>query len=90
VTNQEPAGQPVDVANLMDGTALYHHLVDDHSWENRPYLVNQRLHDLHRLEHTEANLGLVRLMHNHESAAATPVAHPPASDGLGNNLSQVA
>jgi hypothetical protein len=79
------------VVDLMDAAALYRHLVNDHGWEHRPYLVNQRLPDLHRLEHTEADLGLVHLTHHHEAApAAAPVTPPSADNGVGGNLSQVA
>jgi hypothetical protein len=84
----EPAGQLVDVVNLMDAAVLYDHMVNDHGWENRPYLVNQRLPDLHRLEHTEADLGLVSLTHSHKAtAAAAPVTRPPGSNELSDKLS---
>ena len=50
-----------------DGVAseLYAHVVRDHGWEARPSLFEQRLADLHRLEHTEAILGMVAVEHRH-------------------------
>jgi len=81
---QEPVGQTVDASKL------YEHLVNDHGWEARPYLVSQRLHDLHRLEHTEADLGLVSLEHDHETSVAPVVALPFVSGGFGADLPQAA
>jgi hypothetical protein len=79
---------PVD--QLVDTSKLYEHLVNDHGWEARPYLINQRLHDLHRLEHTEAGLGLVSLEHDHETSVPPVVALPLVGTGFGGDLPQAA
>lgn len=68
--------QQEHVEHLVDTSELYEHLVTEHGWEPRPYLINQRLHDLHRLEHTEAELGLVSLTHDHDNTLAPVVPLP--------------
>ena len=64
---------------IPDSSDLYEHLVNDHGWERRPYLINHRLHDLHRLEHTEADLGLLSVGHSHDTKPAPVIALPWAT-----------
>lgn len=73
---------------LVDTSKLYEHLANDHGWERRPYLLSQRLHDLHRLEHTEAELGMVKLAHEHPPPIA-PAGALPMAGGLVADLPQV-
>jgi hypothetical protein len=66
---------------MVDTSELYEHLVNDHGWERRPHLVDQRMHDLHRLEHTEADLGLVSVAHNHRTTLAPVIPLPWVAGG---------
>jgi hypothetical protein len=77
---QEPADHLV---NLVEDAELYHHLVNDHGWPARPYLLDQRLHHRHRLEHKETALGRVSLAHSHEvsAPAVQVIALPLAGHG---------
>jgi hypothetical protein len=80
--------QQAPAEQLIDTSKLYDHLVKEHGWERRPYLLGQRLHDLHRLEHTEAELGMVRLVHEHPAPPA-PAGALPMAGGLVADLPQV-
>jgi hypothetical protein len=85
---QEP---PAHLVNLVEDAELYAHLVNDHGWPVRPYLLDQRLHDRHRLEHDETGLGRVSLAHGHEvQPAVQVVALPRLGHELADDVAQVA
>jgi len=55
---------------LVETVELYRHLVRDHGWDENPYLLSQRLRELHRNDHVDADSGVISLGHVHDGLAA--------------------
>jgi hypothetical protein len=55
---------------LVEAVELYQHLVRDHGWDENPYLLSQRLRELHRSEHVDDDSGVISLNHVHDGLAA--------------------
>jgi hypothetical protein len=65
IANGRPAQEPGEAVEL------YQHLVRDHGWDQNPNLLSQRLREMHRAEHIDADSGVVRIDHIHDRLAAT-------------------
>jgi hypothetical protein len=55
---------------LAETADLYQHLVRDHGWDENPCLLRQRLREVHRGEHLEADSGVGQLDHAHDGLGA--------------------
>ncbi len=51
---------------LIETAELYRHLVQDHGWDENPYLLSQRLRELHRNEHVDVDSGVLTVRHVHD------------------------